>query len=112
MNINYNQVGDYQYPNLKMDEVNIQGKYAMMRADYLKNHQPGHHFALMCKGMLNTHLQQVQTEAEMMVEQLIEERLKKQPAPNKENDQMEWVQFMNTLKMEVEEIVLQTIVYN
>ncbi|MCB7509327.1 TnpV protein [Faecalibacillus sp. MSK20_93] len=112
MSITYSQVEDYQFPNLKMDKTKITGKYAMMRRAYLKENQPGHLFALMSRNQLNTHLQQIQVEAEMMMEQLMEQMLIKNPAPDKKTNQMAWVGHMNSLKEQVEEIILTQLIYN
>ena len=43
---------------------------------------------------------------------LMEQLLKNQPAPNKETHQMEWVQHMNNLKQQAEEMILNELIYN
>ncbi|UBH42926.1 TnpV protein [Thomasclavelia ramosa] len=112
MNITYSQVEDYEFPNLKMDKVEITGKYAMLRHTYLKENQRGHLFALISKNQLNTHLQQIQQEAQKMEDQLMEQMLIKHPAPDKKINQMAWVGHMNSLKQQVEEMILDQLIYN
>ncbi|MFR2767477.1 MAG: TnpV protein [Thomasclavelia sp.] len=46
------------------------------------------------------------------MEVLMEELLLNQPAPDKKTHQMEWVQHMNNLKAQAEEIILKEIIYN
>ncbi|MGN1182821.1 MAG: TnpV protein [Faecalibacillus sp.] len=111
--ITYSQVGDYQFPNLKIEsEQKPLGKYAMMRMNYLKNNHPGHLFALRANNMLNSHLMEIQIQAQQQIELMMEQMLLKHPAPDKEKNQMEWVKHMNILKAQVEEAVLQEIVYS
>ena len=38
--------------------------------------------------------------------------LKQNPAPNKERHQMEWVQHMNSLKAQAEELVMNELIYS
>ena len=111
--VTYNQVGDYQFPNLKIgNEENPLGKYAMLRMNYLKTNQPAHLFALRASNTLNKHLKEVEEQAQAKMEKMMEQMLVKHPAPNKETYQMEWVQHMNNLKVQVEEIILKEIIYN
>ena len=46
------------------------------------------------------------------VELIISQLLQKDPAPDKATDQMGWVQHMNSLKDQAEEIVLAELIYN
>ena len=99
--------------NLKIgNEENPLGKYAMLRMNYLKTNQPAHLFALRASNTLNKHLKEVEEQAQAKMEKMMEQMLVKHPAPNKETYQMEWVQHMNNLKVQVEEIILKEIIYN
>ena len=44
--------------------------------------------------------------------QTMQELLKQNPAPNKERHQMEWVQHMNSLKAQAEELVMNELIYS
>ena len=44
--------------------------------------------------------------------QTMQELLKQNPAPNKEQYQMEWVQHMNSLKAQAEELVMNELIYS
>lgn len=51
------------------------------------------------------HLWEIQQTAAARMEQLMLQLLKQNPAPDKKTDQMSWVQHMNSLKAQAEEIV-------
>jgi hypothetical protein len=46
------------------------------------------------------------------MQQTMAQLLKQNPAPDKENRQMEWVQHMNSLKAQAEELVLTELIYS
>ncbi|RHB03175.1 TnpV protein [Coprobacillus sp. AM42-12AC] len=110
--LTYSQVEDYQLPNLKPIEKPLNSHYARLRYDYLQTNHPGHLFALKAKNELNSHLQEIEQQAQMKMETLMKDLLKKYPAPNKEKHQMEWVQYMNNLKQSANEIILKEIIYS
>ncbi|MEG0526831.1 MAG: TnpV protein, partial [Longicatena sp.] len=84
----------------------------MMRKSYLKNHQQGLFFKLRATNKLNEHLQMIEEQAQTRMETMMDMMLQKNPAPNKETHQMQWVQHMNNLKNTIEEMILKEIVYN
>lgn len=112
-NLTYTQKGDYQYPNLTMDvpEGDI-GKYGRMRLRFLKEHRKGKHSGLLLAGKLKAHLLEVNNTAKEQIDKLVEEMLEINPAPDKETDQMGWVQHMNNLIASAEEIVMQELIYS
>ena len=110
--ITYSTVGDYQMPNLTVDKEIPLGKYAMMKKKYLKEQQPEILFSLRVRNQLNSYLMETEKKANEMMEMLMKELLTKNPAPNKEIHQMEWVQHMNNLQKTAEEIILKEIIYN
>ncbi|WP_279121872.1 TnpV protein [Holdemania filiformis] len=60
---------------------------------------------------LFTHLLEVQEIASQRLELMMKQLLEQNPAPDKKNNQMDWVKHMNTLKVQAEEIVLSELVY-
>nr|WP_243140141.1 TnpV protein [Faecalibacterium prausnitzii] len=42
----------------------------------------------------------------------MEQLLKQNPAPDKEQNQMAWVQHMNSLRAQAEELVLMELIYS
>ena len=54
---------------------------------------------------LYPHLLEIQQSAENRMTQMMQALQKTQPAPDKKSDQMGWVQHMNSLRAQAEEIV-------
>ena len=86
------------------------GRFASMRNNYLRENKPVMYEQMIREERLRTHLEETDTEARQMREQLIEQMLKENPAPEKKN-QMEWVRYMNSLKHAAEEIVIAELIY-
>ena len=57
-------------------------------------------------------LMEVEQTAESRMQQTMEQLLKQTSAPDKENRQMEWVQHMNSLKAQAEELVMTELIYS
>ena len=86
------------------------GRFASMRNDYLRENKPVLYEQMIQEGRLRTHLEETDTEARQMREQLIEQMLKSNPAPERKH-QLEWVRHMNSLKHAAEEIVIAELIY-
>ena len=56
------------------------------------------------------HLWEIEETAKARVEFLMEQYLKDSPAPDKETQQMAWVQHMNSLKAQAEEVVMTELI--
>lgn len=108
--IEYVQVGDYQLPNLKVEEMHL-NRFGRAKLDYLKKHDYGLYFKLLSKNELNDYLLKVQKEADDLYERLVEEYKIKWNVTEvlKQNDQMKWVQMMNNIKNCVDEIVYKEV---
>ena len=61
---------------------------------------------------LYPHLWEVEQTAENRMQQLMKELLERNPAPDKEKNQMAWVQHMNSLKAQAEEMILTELIYS
>ena len=57
-------------------------------------------------------LWEMEQTAENRMQQLMKELLERNPAPDKEKNQMAWVQHMNSLKAQAEEIILTELIYS
>ena len=87
-NLSYTQTGDYLLPNLTLHQPkNPLGKYGRLRRTYLMNHRPVLYHTMLLNGSLY-------------------------PAPDKEQNQMAWVQHMNSLKAQAEELVMTELIYS
>ncbi|MCD8130401.1 MAG: TnpV protein [Lachnospiraceae bacterium] len=114
MELTYTQNGDYLIPNITLKETSREplGKYGRMRRTFLKEHRPILYSDLSMTEQLFPHLREIDETAHRRVEQLMEELLEKNPAPDKMIRQMDWVAHMNGLKAQAEEIVLTELVYS
>ena len=113
MEVTYTQHGDYLLPDLMLPEQEITfGKYGMLRKTYLKENRRGMYASLMMQGKLNSHLAEIDRMARERVELIVSQLLQNDPAPDKAADEMGWVQHMNSLKDQAEEIVLAELIYN
>ena len=108
--IEYIQVGDYQLPNLKVEEMHL-NRFGRAKLDYLKKHDYLLYFKLLTKNELKDYLLKVQKEADDLYERLVEEYKIKWNVTEelKQKNQIKWVQMMNNIKSCVDEIVYKTL---
>ena len=112
-NLSYTQTGDYLLPNLTLHQPkNPLGKYGRMRLNFLKQQHPVLYNTMLLSGSLYPHLMEVEQTAESQMQQTMQGLLKQNPAPNKEQHQMGWVQHMNSLKAQAEELVMNELIYS
>lgn len=106
-NVTYSTVGDYQLPNLTLNQPQKPlGRYGRMRRMYLMENRPVLYNSMLLTGKLHPHLLEVEQAAENQKQQMMTELLKQNPAPDKAKNQLMWVQHMNSLKAQVEEVIL------
>ena len=115
MNITYEKCGDYLIPNL-IPNPEPEGelrKFGLMRKSYLKNHRRGIYSGLLLSGELKKHLLMIQEQAEERFDLLVEQMAKQEEVTErlKRQDQMLWVQRMNSIRARAEEIVREEIIY-
>ena len=112
-NVTYSTVGDYQLPNLTLNQPRKPlGKYGRLRRTYLKDHRPVLYNMMLLNGSLYPTLTELEQTAAAMKKQLMADLLAKNPAPDKEQNQMAWVQHMNSLRAQSEELVLMELIYS
>ena len=102
MELTYTMQGDYRLPNLIPPESPKVGKYGMLRHSYLRKHREGLYTGMLMKGTLNAHLEEVDREANRMLEQLTTQMAQ---------EQMLWVQRMNNIRQAAEEIIYNQLIY-
>lgn len=114
MTLTYTQSGDYLIPNIVLEHTNITiGRYGRMRREYLKEHRPILYSDLILSEELFPHLQEIEQTAQRRMDTLIPQ-LKAQRGVTealKASDQMRWVQEMNAIRHEAEEIILSELIY-
>lgn len=113
--LGYTLYGDYYLPDLELpeDEEAHYGKYGILRKTYLKEHGKPYYQMLMLQGKLNKHLNRVDRDAHERVEVLVMQMAEKQGVTEqlKADQPMLWLQRMNGIRNEVEEIVFAEIIY-
>ena len=112
--LGYLKVGDFFIPDLKLPKENRSiGKYGRIHRDYLQEHNPIRFDDLVLEGKLWTYLanlnEQAQNRLQMIIRQMQEEESVNDEL--KENNQLAWVQAMNSIHNRAEEIVLHELVY-
>ena len=108
----YRQVGDYKIPNMELENRSdrVLGKYGRMRRAFLEQNNPMLLNDMILTESLFPHLWEIEDTANRRVEQLMNQYLQSSPAPDKETQQMAWVQHMNSLKAQAEEVVMAELI--
>ena len=112
--LSYTVHGDYYLPDLVInEEETTYGKYGIMRKQFLKEHRSVKYQYLVLTGKLTEHLNQVDKEAREKVEMLMEQMAEQWDVTEKlkTQNQMEWMQRMNNIKTNAEEVVLKENIY-
>jgi hypothetical protein len=111
--LTYHWEGDYLIPDLEAPEAPRIGKYGTMRHQYLRNHHRGIFDGMLLKGTLNAHLEEIDRQANEMMERLTAQMAQREGVTEslKARDQMAWVAVMNSIKNRAEEIVLRDLIY-
>ena len=111
--LNYTLHGDYYLPDLEAPEAPRIGKFGTLRHKYLRNHHRGIFDGMLLEGSLNPHLEQIDRQANEMLERLTAQMAQAEGVTEqlKAKDQMAWVQAMNSIKNRAEEIVLHDLIY-
>jgi hypothetical protein len=112
--LTYRQAGDHLIPNLELTttEARPLGKYGRMRRTFLAQNDPMRYNDLILSEKLFPHLWEIDETAQRRVEQLMRQYLQSSPPPDKETQQMAWVQHMNSLKAQAEEVVMTELINN
>ena len=110
----YHKENGHLIPNVTLPEqTDYQiGKYGRMHLDYIKQHRRGRYTTLLTEGNLNSHLHEIDAQANEMLETIIP-RLADERGINedlKARDMLRWVAEMNNIKASAEEIVLREVV--
>ena len=112
--MDYTLCGDYYLPNLLpiQDEEHDIGIYGQRYFRYIKEHDKILFINLLTTGKLNEHVAEVDTRAQTM-ESMLVKQIAEQEGINealKEQDQIEWVKRMNSIRSRVKEIIWNEIV--
>ena len=109
----YRQEGDYLIPNIEAPDSPQIGVWGQRRLQYLRTNKRVLYTTMLMSGTLKDHLEEVDKSAEEMFEQLTVQ-MKAQEGITEElkaNNQLEWVQRMNSIRNRAEEIVYKELIY-
>ena len=113
--IKYELKGEQYYPMLEIAEQKEHkiGKYGLFHRDYIKQHKRGTYTTLLTEGRLNTHLHEIDVQANSMVEAIVANLARERGIDEelKASDVLKWVAEMNNIKASAEEIVLREVIY-
>ena len=110
MKLTYTNVNGYLIPNLTYksgEQMEQLGKYGFLRRDYLKNHRNSPYQVMLLQDTIGEHHKAAREREEMILKQLEE----KEPLPDKEADQIDWVRTANQHRAIAEEIVFKELIY-
>ena len=109
MEITYRKQGDFYVPNLLVPEEKpaTYGRFGRMRLKYLKEHRRRTYITLKTSGQLVHHLNEIDREANEMLQLLIEQMAQTQGITEqlKIENQMAWVGTMNNIRSAAEGVV-------
>lgn len=113
MELTYTMQEDYLIPDLTVPESPKLGKYGMLRRTFLREHRDGIYTGMLLNGTLNSHLEEVDRQAQKMLDDLTEQMkaLNGVTEQLKAEDQMQWVQMMNSIRHSAEEVILNDLIY-
>lgn len=115
MEITYTKYGDYYLPDLAMpeEEPAIYGRFGRMRLKYLKEHRRATYISLRTSGQLTHHLNEIDREANEMLELMEKQMLLAQGITEqlKAENQMAWVGSMNQIRNAAVEIVQNQLIF-
>ena len=114
--LTYTLCGDYYNPDLKLSEQSeaLIGKYGRMRQRYLKEHRHGLYSSLVLSEKLYPHLLEIVHAAQERLDDTLPRMMESAGVTEemKARDPMRWVGLMNTLKEQVEEIILSELIFD
>ena len=113
ISVTYHQEGDYFLPNLTPPESIPVGIWGQRRKHYLKTHREPIYTALFPSGELNSHLSEIDLQAENLSSQLVKQMAEQEGITEqlKADHQMEWVRRMNNIRNRAEEIIFNKYIY-
>ena len=122
--LRYELIGDIYYlagddqpeeeksePEKKPEPIGVWGQRHLQ---YIKKYKQALYSELLMTGKLNSHLAEIDCQAEDMLLRLVEEMANSEGITEqlKAENQMEWVQRMNSIRQSAEEIVNAEVIYN
>ena len=109
----YHWGGDYLIPDLIPPESPHIGIWGERRRRFLRTHQRPVYDAMLMKGSLNAHLEEVDQAADEMLDRLITQMVERENVTEalKASNQVEWVRRMNSIRNSAMEVVMNDLIY-
>lgn len=109
----YHQERDYFLPDLRPPENISVGIWGQRRKHYLKTQREPIYTALLLSGKLDSHLSEVDVQAETMFFQLVKQLAEQEGITEqlKVENQLEWVGRMNNIRHQAEDIIQNDLIY-
>ena len=109
-------MNDNEIPTIGLSEAATEnmGKYGRMRKQYLQAHKPELYNSLLLSGTLHTHLLEIDQTARKRLELMMPEMAKVAGATQelKARDPLRWAGLMNTCKAQIEEVILNELIWD
>lgn len=109
----FHQEGDYLLPDLALSKSIPVGIWGQRRRQYLKKQREGIYTGLLLSGELDSHLSQIDVQAEVMLFQLVKQMTEHEGITEqlKTENQIGWVQRMNNIRNRAEEVIYNELIY-
>ena len=113
MDVTYHQEGDYFLPDLTLPESAPVGIWGQRRRHYLKAHREPIYTALFPCGELDSHLSEIDQQADKMISQLVMQLAEQEGVTEqlKAERQLEWVGRMNNILNRATEMVNAELIF-
>ncbi len=111
--ITYHREGDYLIPDLLPPEAPRIGVWGQRRKRFLRQYHGGLYSGLLLSGKLNAHLEEIDRTANEMYDLLMKQYAASEGVTeqHKAENQMEWVQWMNSIRERIEEIIFAELIH-
>ena len=112
--IDYILVGDYYVPDWKLpEEKRPVGHWGRLHQAYLRMYRPGFYSELVLSCKLHTYLADLNEQAADRLDLIIRQMMKAEGVTEamKAENQMLWVQSMNSIRCRAEEIIKTELIY-
>lgn len=112
-NMTHTRCGDYFIPDIRLQHTSDRslGKYGRMRRAFLMENNPMLLDDMILTEQLFPHLWEIDETVHRRVDQLMQQYLEQNPAPDKETEQLAWARHMSSLKAQAEEIVMTELIF-
>ena len=109
----YERRGDYYFPCLTAEEAPSIGVWGQRHLRYIKQNRRALYLEMKTSGRLNAYLADIDQQADAMLDRLMTQITEREGVTEalKAENQMMWVQRMNSIRHRAEEIVRQDFIY-